>query len=418
MIIFNFIRNAKKLFSSYLDLDNEGHPTHVISSFQHKHSYYYGGKTYFLWMKTDALNNKNMVFSFDHSTKAISQSYDTQSTNASSDDLHSHGSIFITTSGTIIVATVSRIVGQGDKGIIISRASVNDISSWTPIAQGEIDNSCNYCQISQVTSGRIFLWYRKNPDSLKIMYSDDDGVTWSTPVLFFSFETGNYDWCYPYGIHNNIDDKIHLIINRRYYDTYPTASIKFPQRYYLKTSDGDTFSNIDDTWSKEVSAEGYIYTSDVVSNAMIENAVSMDSIIWNSGGVIGSDGNVYLLSEKEGGGLNFTYWNGSAWSINEITPRQGAHVANTSRISIIHLSGNIFRVFCLDTISGKDQLVSYITTDKGSTWSYEKQYTDSQFTHYLRADLTDNIQTSRKGLLATIKGDGTGDNAEIFIQEI
>lgn len=404
-------------YSGYQTLNNEGHPSHVITSFQHKHSYYYNGKTYFLWMKTNALDNKNMVFSFDHSTKEISASYDTLTTIPSANDLHSHGSLFISTSGTLIVATCSR--SSGDSGIYISRASINDITTWTPIAQSNIDTAdCQYCQISQISSGRIFLWYRKTRNQAKIMYSDDDGLTWSTPIVFFDFNNGNLEWMYPSSPpNNNNGDKIHIVITRRNYLSYPGATVYFPEVYYMTTNDGINFSNVEENWSKDVVTNGYITKAEIESNALVNQAVSQESIIWNIGGTIGSDGTIYLLNRKEGGGTNLVFWSGSAWVVREVTtnnPIENQH----SRQGIIHLGGDNLIVYLLETIAGKDQLVSYITNNKGLTWSYEKQYTDSQFTHEGRADVTDNIENSGKGLLATIKGDGLGVNSEIFIQEI
>jgi hypothetical protein len=367
-------------------------------------------------MKTDALNNSNMVFSFDHSTKIISDSYDTLTTTALANDLHSHGSLFVTSSGTIIVATVSRqILNGNDQGIAISRASINDITTWTPIAQEEIDDDCQYCQISQIDS-RIFIYYRQGGHQLKIMYSDDDGATWSTPYSFFDFTgTGFGDQgAYPYGVHNNGGDKIYIIINRRNWD----EGVKFPERYYLETSDGVTFTNKAGTWSKDVVTNGYITKAEIEANAMIEQATAQDDIIWNSGGVIGNDGEIYLLSEHENAdGLNFTFWNGASWTIRKFMPTQGTYLSLQSRVGITYSGGDSFRIFLLETILGDNQLVSYITNDKGQNWTFEKQYTDG-FDHYYRADLTDNIQTSQAGLIATIKGDGTGANSEIFIQEI
>lgn len=401
------------LFSGYLTLDNQGHPTHVISSFQHKHSYYYGGKTYFLWMATDGLKDINYLFSFNHATKYISNSYNTLSTNPNANDLHSHGSLFITASGTIIVATSSRI-GSTDQGIIISRSTVNDISSWTPIS--EIDDDTNYCQISQIASGRVFLWYRQNHYNARIMYSDDDGATWSTPVTFFSFNNGVYEWMYPYGIHNNGGNKLYLTIMRRQYLNYPTAYVAFPERYYFETTDGDTFTNISGSFAKKVSTGGYITKAEADANFLIEQAIDQNEIVWNEGGIIGIDGIPYLLSRKEGGGVNFTFWNGSSWTIREVTT-VNTFISLNTRKGIYQIDANTFKIWILETISGLNQLTTYTTTDKGLTWSYGGQLTDT-YTHYSRADVTDNIQTSGKGLLATIKGDGTGANSEIFIQEL
>ena len=370
-------------------------------------------------MSTNANDNKNYIFSYDHLTTDISANYDTNSTDPGADDLHSHGSIFITNLGTIIVATVSRgsAIG-GDSGILFSRAVNADITNFTPIAGGEVDSpDCQYVEISQVTSGRIFAWYRKNHGKANIVYSDDDGATWSTPVTFFDFANGLKEWMYPSSPpHNKMGSDIHIVISRRNYLDHPTPSTYFPERYYLKTSDGITFSNIADTWSKDVVTNGFITTAEIDTNALIEKASIQETFIWNNAGCIGSDGIPYLLSEKEGGGLNFSFWSGSAWVIREVITNNTI-LYGTSRNGIYHISGDTFLIWTMEPVAGIDQVTSYRTTDKGLTWSFEEQVTDTN-EHYFRADLTDNMQDHKQGLIATIKGDGTGTNAEIFIKAL
>lgn len=111
-------------------------------------------------------------------------------------------SVVVSTKGTLLAFAEGRNDG-GDSGDIdlVLRRSENDGKTWGPeivVWNNELNTCGNPCPVTDEETGRIWLWMTWNlgkdnegeiihkksdqPRLPYLCYSDDDGLTWSTPV--------------------------------------------------------------------------------------------------------------------------------------------------------------------------------------------------------------------------------------------
>lgn len=381
--------------TAYIDTSSEGHPTHVISSLQHHQAYYYNGKSYVVWMKRNAgdWDNENVVFNINNSTGVISAGVDIGKTSADVDDLHAHGTIFVTSTGRILVFRTEH------NSPIYLTYSDDDGATWSADITISADQN-DYMQIEEYNS-KIWMWSRYGTGNatknLKMWYSDDNGATWNDAGIFVTLDANMR--AYPsQSPKRNDTNWVYCAFNRR---NDAVGGITFPETYFLKTQDGDTYYNVDGSWNKQVSVGGAITQAELNTNALIESvAETQDFNIWITTSIIGEDGNPYMITNKNGDtGLRFTYWNGSSWTQKDISGDY-THVAQQSPNGLYHVGGNTFYLWMIEKVSGYAQINKYKTIDAGTSWTFvQTETTNLTREHYLRAGISHNFQEEKAGTI-------------------
>lgn len=118
---------------------------------------------------------------------------------------NSFGMIDVFPSGKYVMAYREGTSHVGDVGLMVMRTSVDQGKTWsepdTVVSDAEYDIKAAYGGVTK--SGRLIIFYGRynaDPDfgiDMKVIYSDDEGVTWSTPVDIP--ESGSWYRFVPYG---------------------------------------------------------------------------------------------------------------------------------------------------------------------------------------------------------------------------
>lgn len=390
-------------YSELIDLQNLGHPTHVLSSFQLQQLFHHDNKTYINWMKRDGLGyaNENMVMWYDHVARSLSDSYSTGIVNSSSADLHSHGSIFVTSTGRILVPRVD------ENNTILYLAYSDDGINWTDtitIGAGQVHN---YAQFQQFSNGDIYLWSRNGNDSntnihLKVYISYNDGLTWDSGTRIVQLNANQR--VYP-GVNSiNTNDELICVFSRR---NDALGGLTFPSNYLIRSTDGDTWENWQQTWSKQVSVSGMITQTELETNCKTNGgAEATDTNRWCVASTISAGGNIYMINRNDATGFNFIYYE-AGWQVKALNISLSL---TGSPYGLISISENDFVLYA---VSDTDELIKISTSNRGDSWALDETIRANV---YERAAIPTNY--SNKGLVATIDGDGLGASSDIFIKEI
>jgi hypothetical protein len=392
-----------QVFEQLIDLGEDGHPTHALSSFQLQQLFYYDNKTYINWMKRNGVGyaNENMVMWYDHVARSLSDSYSTGIVNASSADLHSHGSIFVTSTGRILVVRID----QNNTQFYLSYS--DNGTSWTDtitIGSGQVHN---YAQFQQFSNGDIYLWSRNGDDSntnkyLKIYKSSNDGLTWDAGTRVVQLNASQR--VYP-GVNSiNTNDELICVFSRRN-DTL--GGLTFPSNYVIRSTDGDTWENWEQTFSKQESVSGAITQAELEANCKSNGGTeALNTNRWCAASTLSSLGNIYLIQRNDATGFNFVYYD-NGWQVKAVNI---SLKLTGDPFGLISISENDFVLYA---VSASDELIKISTSNKGDSWALDETIRSDV---YSRAAIPTNY--SNKGLVATIDGDGTGTSSNIYVKEL
>lgn len=389
-------------YSATIDLLELGHPTHLLSSFQLQNSFYYNNKTYINWMKRDGVSyaNENMVMWFDHQTKSVSDSYSTGIVNASSADLHSHGSIFVTSTGRIIVVRVD----ENNTRYYLSYST--DGINWTDTIEIGTATVNNYAQFYEF-GGTIYLISRNGDSPITNKYailykSTDDGLTWDTGVRFVQLDADQR--VYPGTNTTNKGNEIVFIFSRR---NDALGGVTFPSNYVLRSTDGDTWENWQQTWSKTISTEGIITQSELEANAESDGTTDViNNNRWCVASAISDAGNIYMIQLNDSTGFNFVYYN-AGWQKVAI----GNDLSLTgSPFGLVSLSEDSFILYA---VNNSDELIKLTTTNKGVSWTLSETIKTGV---YERACIPVNY--TNKGVLISMVQDVSLNFSNLYIKEL
>lgn len=411
---FKFRGVSQFTYGGHLELDtlNRGNPTSSILGFQYQQSFHHNNKSYLTWMSRngDVYDNENFVDYLDHTSRTLSISSTTTSkTNETLADHHAHGTIFITSTGRILVFRTEHI------SPIYVAYTDNLANGFTEGAN--FSTLADYMQINE-RDGVIYVHCRRQDGSFKgitAYKSEDDGTTWTTigPILDMADGSGKNLVAYPdTNPHDHVNGKMWILIA----ESNRTDSC-FHRNGVMWTYDYVTFYNIDSSWSKDVGTNGQVTATEFWTNCVVENiAISTSARNWFQASTISDTGNLYLLKRNNTtSGTDFCYWNGTQWIITEITTNWTIdsncswYGTNLGDAALYSINDNTFDAFLFEEMpSGLLQINRYRTTDKGVNWAFQETITNTNVDHFRHMCMTRNIQTSKKGIIACNIGNGGG----------
>ena len=350
--------------------------------------WYYNGKTYGVWMSRGGAgyNLDSRIFALNHETGIMSDSYLCCTGAVDATDPHAYPSVIVADDGHIIVAREELFDDhptQAHNSAMFMMRSDNaeDESSWVNALAHNANyfSECGvtggggearrlaYPMLAKTINGDLYLWARSGDaqELLRIFQSQDNGVSWD------GFGTGETDglvvmtfpsvsWAYNSQIKHKTDTKLYMIVN-------PYNNVDKRNRiYFLWSTDGITWRNVDDSWSKNIQTVGSITEAEAETNLKVCGANTPEVFYYQSG-FINDAGNPHILVGRstDDGANYFTsyyYWNGAAWVNNDFNTPDVSMVGATS---IIYQKSDDEPVYLMlkNSIGGKNIFTVYSSDD-------------------------------------------------------
>ncbi len=265
-------------------------------------------RTYIVWTtygNGTSLTLENMVCYYDHRTgqwsDSVSVGYDTEF----GQDIHGKAAILVTDDGHIIVAH-EKLRGpwtsahDGSMLIKISQAA-EDISVWNKV---ELSTDKHAYPKLWKYDGSLYLGYRDSPD-FNIDISADGGSTWNDAGERHCVRGAAGDYlAYPQRMWHRDDQGIHVIINWRQMD--PAS---YPLGGYMWSQDGDTWYNVDKSYSWQLSVDGPIaWNGDWRTYCKIIEAANYDDSHGIACGGLSPNGRPYFVCTEKAAGSAIIYY--------------------------------------------------------------------------------------------------------------
>ena len=350
--------------------------------------WYYNGKTYGVWMKRGGAgyNVDSMIFAFDHRTGVTSDSYLCNTGVVDATDNHARPSVIVADDGHIIVArqklTDTHPTAGHNSSVYINRSdNVEDESSWVNALAhnanywsevgvtggGGEPKRLAYLHLAKTLNGNMYLWARSgaSQETIRIFQSTDNGVSWDgfgtgedTGLVVMDFPSAS--WAYNSQVQHKVDTKIYMTVN-------PWNSVDKRERvYFLWSTDGITWRNVDDSWSKNISSAGAITEAEAETNLIVAGEDSPKVYYYVSSFINDAGNPHFLVSRSDDDGVNYFlgyyYWNGAAWVNNEFTTPDYTIVGSTSIIYQKKDSGPVY-LMVKTLLDGKNMFLVYSSDD-------------------------------------------------------
>ena len=378
----------------------------------------------------------NFLGYYDLDTETFSDLLDLQSPNSSGTDNHHFASV-ITNKDGYILFSYDDVATSHNKGVIIKKsADPEDRSSFSIVYDGTV-NGRNLWQAypnlwRRAIDNRIFMFYRGNITSDGqyhncLVYSDDGGDTWGTekkiveeinmvgdPINYYVSSNGSKNWI-----------GLSIIVRNG-------ANGKYKYAFFIKSSDGITWQNLEGTFSKNIETEGFITSDEMIDNCGIDLTLdeNSDDYLAEVGVAVTDDGDFYILIEKllyvsgsyDRYMLLFTYVNGvkKELDITDLWNSSDSSITGLGGSAIIGYPGGIVDLFTRrrDPSSGYDKMTVYRSYDSGVNWERIREifdFADDNYVSYLRPAL--NTFDAEKSLVAFgVKNSGTYDPYHVILR--
>lgn len=220
---------------------------------------------------------------------------------------------------------------------------------------------------------------------------------------------GSGIWSYAFGIY--AEDGVLRIRVIKYEDGASIVPDKIVWCGLLVSDDdGETIRNMEEDWSQNVSDNALpVSIADAITNCTIDPAYTSatNSIGNNTMYYDPTDGMIYgLAANGTDDGLNLTYWNGSAWVVQEIDV-QGLDViyafgedgsqkedimGGMNSFLAVRTGGSSFTFFVwVDLGAGKWKVVELSTTDYGANCTIVGDVTDDDTKQHIRMAVSHNL---------------------------
>ena len=401
-LIVSGVKKATKfqsnLFPSLFYSTNElAHPEFSIGTNRISPTlWYYNDKTYGVYMKREGTpyNVNSMIFAFDHLTETFSDSYLCLEGLANGQDDHAGSCVIVADDGHIIVAreklqSTDPSTGHNSSIYIMRSDNAEDETSWVNALAhdadyfsqigGDAGNRLAYPHMAKITGGDLFLWARDITHCIRIFKSTDDGVSWD------GFGTGEanglvvYDCpvdhlAYNGQISHGVDANLHMVIF-----PYDDTNNNFKAIYYLWSTDGITWRNVDNSWNKDVSVAA-ITDAEAQANLIVCGGAAPLSFVYRSGIIDSSDRIHILITSYQNFDLTHYWWDGAAWQSDtaEITDY---YYGGTSAV-LKHITSTTTHDILAGKQSGTDEFYSFSRTTNNADWTMLREIDPSDDLRY------------------------------------
>lgn len=272
---------------------------------------------------------------------------------------HSNAVPYIRQDGRIIMFYTNH---SGTEGLLFKKSTnPEDIGSWG--SRQEIDSNVGYANPRYLSgNSRLYCHYRKNTQSSFLIYSDDDGDTWSSPQEIFKNGT---ERPYVKSITNGVDRIDFYLTN-----CHPNEAVASVYHCMAKLVSGVLRYYKSDGTTELTTFP--ILPSDC--SLVYDAAANSNTSGWQWDMRYGSDGHPRMLFQRRAGTNDIRYmfarWTGSAWT----TPVQiaaGGAAMYSGEPNYGHglcwINDNA-AALAIES-GGKSDLERWETSDNGATWA-------------------------------------------------
>ena len=402
-------------------------------------------RTYIIWTQRHYENEQygieNFVCYYDHNTGQMSESVSAGTYYPDAIDYHGSGAVITTNSGYILAAFEKLgVVQAADRGIIAGGVGHN---SQFLIVRSNAPENLSFPSIYSVPTigpylsyphffkvgNRVYLFGREANTAINSYYSDDEGANWSSAKTIVSLgaDFSPTYWAYLASVNSPNNDKIRIAINE---DDKTIWHEEFNRRvYYIESSDGENFTNLQGNYSHNVSAGGALTRKILNSNYLLKDTGSNNIETVVASASVAPSGRIYFLvtgTTPPGSrdiypkirDTSLIYFNGSQLIEKAITPFSGITLSTaddlwktTTAWQIFAYSDDIIDLYGSVSVNGIMELQrwrTYNATADTPTWSKIEDITSGSSYDNVNAQITANANSSIPLILAAAyKNNGT-----------
>ena len=232
---------------------NEGHYSLLMGQAQYN-PIMSNKNNYSTWATMDQReqNYEHTQYLYNHNTKTYaSQSWGTYING----DYHSTPTSLYLPDGKI-----ATFINSDHNTEIMMKVSDNsyDISAYS--IRSTITQGSPAYMNAVIINNRIYGCFRDNFNKLRVIYSDNFGVNWSSSLVVLEFGDVN-DWAYPRYCYTDGNDFI-FAVNKR--ETQGTDQNDYTNLYVFRTSDGVNIRNFSDTVTNDLGVTGALNNTELL----------------------------------------------------------------------------------------------------------------------------------------------------------
>jgi hypothetical protein len=370
----------------------------------------------------------NMLFYYDNTTGEVSTHVDIGPTKGG-DEGHHLAAMEITDAGHIICIYDKLNAGgtNHNEALRVMRSSnPEDINSMVEICEIEtssgVSTRCCYPFLFRRTNGDLFVCYRSGEASTnhyktQISKSTDNGLTWSYTDDIFTIADVHQIWSYAFrGRQLNSHD---MYI---YVDALDNTDVIHYDHYLLRSSDGDTWYNIDKTFSKNIQTAGLITRIEMDANFLVEHLPAGAATMYQRELAISPDESLcFLVAEygMDGSPRPYNYYlfyyESGAWVKKQMNGIFDDNEYNQNRAhGLIAYDNNTLDFWCTNKVLGAEELQRWRTTDRGTTWTKVEDITTNSSNGYGWSEIT--LDSNDNDYLAFFASDRDTSYSDIFLE--
>ncbi|MCD4848203.1 MAG: T9SS type A sorting domain-containing protein [Candidatus Aegiribacteria sp.] len=391
----------------YYPTESRGHNPQVITASNFgPQIYYYSGthnRTYFLWMQRGGTGYsiENMVLYYDHDTEELSESYGVGPGTPGATDCHAHGAVIVADDGHIIVIheKLWNTGGSGHNSEYQIKRSVNpeDPSAGFTLVHQTGSGNC-YPKIWKTANGDLFVSSRYGSDSyynhyrIMLFKSTDNGLTWDAGNIVVNFGTARNYWAYHGRITQSDTDGIHLAVNRCDRD----PGYGYPDCYYLNSEDGENWTNIDGSFTKNIITDGPLTCDEMDSHCLVQHLPGNNEITSLGSGCFSPSGDIYFTNGEtwrnspDPCDWYLRYWEDNEWK-KVVIPHNGEFMW----IYGLHcITDEEFDIYIEYYGTAKREIQRWKTTNRGQTWNVVEEITSGSDYDHRYPVITSNLDDS------------------------
>lgn len=311
------------------------------------------GVTVFATLGNRESNQEQFMYMYDHNGNTLAEpvSWGTYPTG----NYHSIATTLILPDGRILTAA-SQIHNEF---VSIKRStSAYDLNTFTELVVLDFGLRPAYFTMTLIGTD-IHATFRDQFEREYITKSTDSGLTWSTPVKIL--ELGTDRWAYPRNIFS--ETEILLVINVRL-----GSGGAYSNTYFLRSSDGVTFTNVDGTFSKDISVSHFT-EAELIANCEIGTDIGRVS-----GGIQADNGTLWVHNYEYSTNETYLWHSDGSGDFAQKTLTFADYTnMNVSRLAIMNTSGDNYTMFIGGTRDTDVYLLLKVTTtDAFDTFTVEE----------------------------------------------
>lgn len=367
-------------------------------------------RSYISWQQRPYLggNRQGMIMYIDHTIGYASPSYPIGYHSPGGHDGHGQPECIVTPDNQILVISEDQHLSP----IYARKTTGKDITNITEVSSYSTVNH-SYPAFGRI-GGDLYVLTRGGTGSFLmrdyITKTTNSGSTWGTPAWLLNLDNGTgTDRAYFNIIYS--ENKLQYFIKTR-----EDSEGIFKDIYYLESTDGTTFRNVNNTWSKAITS-GHITRAELEANCHVISSsthILLKEAIMRPSGPAGFTNHIT-------DNYQYVYWNGTGWDTKPLPlpvyEPNGAE-GNTGRIDYwgcYAYSDEHQVLWRIETRGGYDVVVQYETFDEWDTWDAGIVVSDVDKKHE-QLQITYN-KSSAKIIVAANQLESTSEDNNIFLYE-